>query len=127
MEHGILLDIARDEELAELRAENARLREIAFGTDRTIQARLATRLGLTPAEAWVLTLLYQRRGDVVTLVQMIEGMPGHADSLRDANCCAVVICRIRKKIQYHGYISTVKGVGYLLQTEGIRWIDSTLG
>ncbi|MBE6547716.1 MAG: response regulator transcription factor [Ruminococcaceae bacterium] len=73
----------------------------------------ATSIPLSPAEADVLKLLCDRRGEVVTR-QELEGLFGNPDG----NITDVYICKLRSKIDNKlgvKFIYTVKGKGYVLK------------
>ena len=83
---------------------NHQKREAVFG---------AHSIPLSPAEADVLKLLCDNRGEVVSREQLNELFSGH-----DGNISDVYICKLRNKIDNKlgiKFIYTVKGVGYMLK------------
>lgn len=81
----------------------------------TRQARVGVNgqpLELTSHEFKLLSLLMQRKGEVLSRTRLSEHIyPGDAD--RDSNTIEVFIARLRKKLP-PGSIETVRGLGYRL-------------
>ncbi|WP_083274618.1 helix-turn-helix domain-containing protein [Novosphingobium resinovorum] len=123
MEHAILQDIRRDEEIVELRSEVTRLRGLLFGGDAALEARLRLALNLTPGEAWILATLFKAGGRVVSMEQLAEGLPGHGEAERRGNGVHVRICRIRKKLPSTETIQTLRGLGFSITSEAIEFIN----
>ena len=69
-------------------------------------------LPLTSHEFKLLSLLMQRKGDVLSRTELSEHIYPH-DSDRDSNTIEVFVGRLRKKLPV-GSIETVRGLGYRL-------------
>jgi two-component system OmpR family response regulator len=81
----------------------------------TRQARVLVNgqpLALTSHEFKLLSLLMQRKGEVLGRSELSEHLYTH-DSDRDSNTIEVFIARLRKKLP-PGSIETVRGLGYRL-------------
>lgn len=73
-------------------------------------------LALTSHEFKLLSLLMQRKGQVLSRTELSEHLYPH-DSDRDSNTIEVFIGRLRKKLP-PGCIETVRGLGYRLSEVG---------
>lgn len=85
----------------------------------TCQARVLVDgqpLALTSHEFKLLSLLMQRKGQVLSRTELSEHIYPH-DSDRDSNTIEVFIGRLRKKLP-PGCIETVRGLGYRLSEVG---------
>ena len=69
-------------------------------------------LQLTSHEFKLLSLLMQRKGEVLSRTELSEHIYPH-DSDRDSNTIEVFVARLRKKLPA-GSIETVRGLGYRL-------------
>ena len=81
----------------------------------TTQARVWVQgapLMLTSHEFKLLSLLMQRKGEVLSRTELSEHLYPH-DSDRDSNTIEVFVARLRKKLPL-GCIATVRGLGYKL-------------
>ena len=115
-----------EELLARLRALLRRLGEHATAQWQcgpiwldTRQARVLVDglpLTLTSHEFKLLSLLMQRKGQVLSRTELSEHIYPH-DSDRDSNTIEVFVGRLRKKLP-PGCIETVRGLGYRLVEEG---------
>ncbi len=115
-----------EELLARLRALLRRLGEHATAQWQcgpiwldTRQARVLVDgrpLTLTSHEFKLLSLLMQRKGQVLSRTELSEHIYPH-DSDRDSNTIEVFVGRLRKKLP-SGCIETVRGLGYRLVEEG---------
>ncbi len=111
-----------EELLARLRALLRRLGEHASAQWQcgpiwldTRQARVLVDgqpLTLTSHEFKLLSLLMQRKGEVLSRTELAEHIYPH-DSERDSNTIEVFVGRLRKKLP-EGCIETVRGLGYRL-------------
>lgn len=75
-------------------------------------------LTLTSHEFKLLSLLMQRKGQVLSRTELSEHIYPH-DNDRDSNTIEVFVGRLRKKLP-PGCIETVRGLGYRLVEEGAR-------
>lgn len=117
-----------EELLARLRALLRRLGEHATAQWQcgpiwldTRQARVLVDglpLTLTSHEFKLLSLLMQRKGQVLSRTELSEHIYPH-DNDRDSNTIEVFVGRLRKKLP-PGCIETVRGLGYRLVEEGAR-------
>lgn len=73
-------------------------------------------LALTSHEFKLLSLLMQRKGEVLSRTELAEHIYPH-DSERDSNTIEVFVGRLRKKLP-EGCIETVRGLGYRLVDVG---------
>ncbi|WP_313311399.1 response regulator transcription factor [Pulveribacter sp.] len=73
-------------------------------------------LALTSHEFKLLSLLMQRKGEVLSRTELAERLYPH-DSERDSNTIEVFVGRLRKKLP-GGCIETVRGLGYRLAEPG---------
>ncbi len=115
-----------EELLARLRALLRRLGEHASAQWQcgpiwldTRQARVLVDgqpLTLTSHEFKLLSLLMQRKGQVLSRTELSEHLYPH-DSDRDSNTIEVFVGRLRKKLP-QGSIETVRGLGYRLAEAG---------
>lgn len=120
-------DIARDEELVELRAEVKRLLRVINGDGLSSAIDcLRTRLGLNPARAWLLATLFDLGGETLTIERAMMGMPGYTEDREDRSpgTLTVQICHIRKVLPDPAFIRTLHGTGYRLTREGVDWVGS---
>ena len=124
--NAILEDIRRDETIAELRAEVEHWKRLAIGDDLATRARLAARLNLTPAEAWLLAMLYRLNGNPLSADRIRAGMPGNPAERYDNRGVTVIVHRVRRKILRRDFIQTVRHIGYSLSPEGIQWVTDQL-
>jgi DNA-binding response OmpR family regulator len=70
------------------------------------------RVGLTPLELGVLSLLYERAGRPVSRAELLERVWG-CDASAASNVVDAVVLTIRRKLGAHAAtIETVRGVGY---------------
>jgi DNA-binding response OmpR family regulator len=122
-------DIARDEELADLRAENRRLRGLLAGDEhRNTVDQLRGKLKTTNAVAWLLGMLYALHGETLTRDRIVAGMPGLTPDLegRSTSVVQVQMCRVRKLLPEPGMVLTIRDVGYRLTAPGIKWVAAQL-
>ena len=73
-------------------------------------------LELTSHEFKLLALLMQRKGEVLSRIELSEHLYAH-DSDRDSNTIEVFVARLRRKLP-PGSIETVRGLGYRLVDAG---------
>jgi two-component system, OmpR family, response regulator len=74
-------------------------------------------LELSPRELALLELLLMRKGRVVTKEQMVNHLYGWSDEVGD-NAVEVQVYRLRRKLEPLGlHIRTVRGMGYLVDSD----------
>jgi len=74
----------------------------------------------TPGERAALSLLYQKRGKVVSKQAITDVMPRDTAEQRLSKLADVRICHIRRKLRgtpWQNAIETVRGIGYRLETQ----------
>jgi len=97
----------------------------------TDEGKLADRFALTPAEAWLLAVLYELGPDRVLLFSRIaDEMPGHGNT-RINNTGHVIAHRLRRKVSPDAFV-TIRSRGYSITNKGLDLCrnainDSTFG
>lgn len=116
-----------EEQIADLQEQVRYWKELAIGKpDIDGQCRIAGKLGVTPAVAWLLNRLYQANGAVVESEKLLAGLPGWTEA-RGNNTLQVQLCRLRKALPDRNWIVNVHGIGYRLNAEGISFVRSIRG
>lgn len=117
-----------EEQIADLQEQVRYWKEMALGKpDLDARYRLAGKLGLTPAVAWLLNRLYQANGAVVESEKLLAGLPGWTADGRGINLLSVQICNLRAALPDRDYVINARGIGYRLSDEGIALVHSILG
>lgn len=112
----------------DLRDEIAFLkRQLGVQAQQDQISTLATRLRLPPAEAQLLSALYDAKGRVLSVYQLDEVMPPVSSSAddRDLKHVAIRVCRVRKKLGEES-IKNIWGRGYCLTDIGRLLVEEAL-
>jgi len=94
-------------------------RGVQLSASDTVLTYQGQRLELTKNEWRILSTLMERSGQVVSREKLMERL-WETDSFVDENTLTVNIARLRKKLEgfgLPGFITTRKGLGYLLEQE----------
>lgn len=94
-------------------------RQIGVQQQQDQISTLATRFRLPPAEAQLLSALYNAKGRVLSVYQLDEAMPPVSASAeeRDVKHVAIRVCRVRKRLG-EASIKNIWGRGYCLTEIG---------
>lgn len=110
----------------DLRDEIAFLkRQLGIQAQQDQISKLATRLRLPPAEAQLLSALYDAKGRVLSVYHLDEVMPAVWSDDRDPKHVAIRVCRVRKKLGGES-IKNVWGRGYCLTDLGRLLVEEAL-
>ena len=108
--------------------ERVRELELMIDPDRSIwEVEITRRVRLTANEAWLLRVLYQANGRLISTGWISDNRPNKTqeEPVNVRNAVAVLMWRVRKVIGRDS-IANVRGQGFSLTPEGRRRVEEIL-